>query len=268
MTAPEFKRIEDRAVDEAVAAAGGRRARRGDRRRDAALRVLRPPRRRARGVRQARRLGDHVPRRPGTRGAAASGRSSSSKLRWRRQMSVEEFTYLRGRTTKPVKVTLRQRAAGGGVLRSGEIAAAPIATRDAYLADLVDFTRREIAELGRLGCEYVQIDAPQYAGAARRNHPRGLPPARQRSRPDARRVHRARQRDHRGPPGHHLRHPHLPRQPQEHVLRVGRLRSDRRAGLRAREVRSLPARVRRRAIGNVRAAAASSRTIGSSCSAS
>src|SRR6185295_18758923 len=35
--------------------------------------------------------------------------------------------------------------------------------RDAYLADLVDFTRREIAELGRLGCEYVQIDAPQYA---------------------------------------------------------------------------------------------------------
>jgi 5-methyltetrahydropteroyltriglutamate--homocysteine methyltransferase len=37
------------------------------------------------------------------------------------------------------------------------------ATRDAYLADLVDFTRREIAELKRLGCEYVQIDAPQYA---------------------------------------------------------------------------------------------------------
>jgi 5-methyltetrahydropteroyltriglutamate--homocysteine methyltransferase len=37
------------------------------------------------------------------------------------------------------------------------------ATRDAYLADLVDFTRREIAELQRLGCEYVQIDAPQYA---------------------------------------------------------------------------------------------------------
>jgi len=37
------------------------------------------------------------------------------------------------------------------------------ATRDAYLADLVDITRREIAELRRLGCEYVQIDAPQYA---------------------------------------------------------------------------------------------------------
>jgi len=40
---------------------------------------------------------------------------------------------------------------------------AAYATRDAYLADLVDFTRREIQELRRLGCEYIQIDAPQYA---------------------------------------------------------------------------------------------------------
>ena len=38
------------------------------------------------------------------------------------------------------------------------------ATLDAYLADVVDFTLREIAELARLGCEDVQIDAPQYAG--------------------------------------------------------------------------------------------------------
>src|SRR5262249_4647087 len=36
-------------------------------------------------------------------------------------------------------------------------------TRDAYLADIVDVTRREIAELARLGCTYVQVDAPQYA---------------------------------------------------------------------------------------------------------
>ena len=41
---------------------------------------------------------------------ASSSRSNGpvvvDKLRWRRQMSVEEFTYLRGRTTRPVKVTL------------------------------------------------------------------------------------------------------------------------------------------------------------------
>jgi len=84
------------------------------------------------------------------------------KLRWRRQMSVEEFTYLRGRTKKPVKVTLlsaQQAAAYYEPDKSG----GAYATRDAYLADLVDFTRREIAELKRLGCEYIQIDAPQYA---------------------------------------------------------------------------------------------------------
>jgi 5-methyltetrahydropteroyltriglutamate--homocysteine methyltransferase len=84
------------------------------------------------------------------------------KLRWRRQMSVEEFTYLRARTRKPVKVTLvsAQQAAD---YYDPDKSRGAYATRDAYLADLVDFTRREIQELARLGCEYVQIDAPQYA---------------------------------------------------------------------------------------------------------
>jgi 5-methyltetrahydropteroyltriglutamate--homocysteine methyltransferase len=84
------------------------------------------------------------------------------KLRWRRQMSVEEFTYLRGRTARPVKVTLVS-AQQAAAYYDPDKSRAAYATRDAYLADLVDFTRREIQELGRLGCEYVQIDAPQYA---------------------------------------------------------------------------------------------------------
>ena len=68
-------------------------------------------------------------------------------------------------------------------------------------------------------------------GAPRRDHPRGLPPARQRSRPAARHLHRAGQRDHRRPSRRDVRHPHLPRQPQEHVLRLRRLRPDRGADL-------------------------------------
>lgn len=84
------------------------------------------------------------------------------KLRWRRQMSVEEFTWLRGRTATPVKVTLLS-AQQAAAYYDPEKSRGAYATRDAYLADLVDFTRREIAELQRLGCEYVQIDAPQYA---------------------------------------------------------------------------------------------------------
>jgi 5-methyltetrahydropteroyltriglutamate--homocysteine methyltransferase len=84
------------------------------------------------------------------------------KLHWRRQMAVEEFTYLRGRTTVPAKVTLLS-AQQAAAYYDPDKSRAAYATRDAYLADLVDFTRREIAELKRLGCEYVQIDAPQYA---------------------------------------------------------------------------------------------------------
>jgi 5-methyltetrahydropteroyltriglutamate--homocysteine methyltransferase len=84
------------------------------------------------------------------------------KLRWRRSMCAEEFIYLRCRATQAHKVTLisaQQAAAYYDPQRSS----AAYATRDAYLADIVDFTRREIDELVRLGCTYVQIDAPQYA---------------------------------------------------------------------------------------------------------
>ena len=142
------------------------------------------------------------------------------KLKWRRQMAVEEFTYLRGRTTVPAKVTLLS-AQQAAAYYDPDKSRGAYATRDAYLADLVDFTRREIAELTRLGCGYIQIDAPQYAALLDETIREGY---RQRgSDPDAMLdgVHRARQRDHRRPHRRHVRHPHLPRQPQEHVLRAG-----------------------------------------------
>jgi 5-methyltetrahydropteroyltriglutamate--homocysteine methyltransferase len=84
------------------------------------------------------------------------------KLRWRRSMGGEEFTYLRARTTRPTKVTLisTQQAAA---YYDPQKSAGAYPTRDAYLADVVDLTRREVQELIRLGCTYVQIDAPQYA---------------------------------------------------------------------------------------------------------
>jgi len=84
------------------------------------------------------------------------------KLRWRRSMCAEELVYLRGRTARPVKVTLVsiQQAAA---YYDPEKSKGAYPTRDAYLADVVDLTRREVTELARLGCTYVQIDAPQYA---------------------------------------------------------------------------------------------------------
>jgi 5-methyltetrahydropteroyltriglutamate--homocysteine methyltransferase len=84
------------------------------------------------------------------------------KLSWRRSMCGEEFAYLRARASRPIKVTLisTQQAAA---YYDPERSAGAYPTRDAYLADIVDFTRREVEELVRLGCTYIQIDSPQYA---------------------------------------------------------------------------------------------------------
>ncbi len=84
------------------------------------------------------------------------------RLRWRRSMCAEEFVYLRGRARRPGKTTLIS-AQQAAAYYDPDKSRAAYATRDAYLADVVDFSRREVEELLRLGCTYVQIDAPQYA---------------------------------------------------------------------------------------------------------
>jgi len=84
------------------------------------------------------------------------------RLRWRRSMCAEEFVYLRARARHPVKTTLIS-AQQAAAYYDPDKSRAAYATRDAYLADVVDFTRREVEELVRLGCTYIQIDAPQYA---------------------------------------------------------------------------------------------------------
>jgi 5-methyltetrahydropteroyltriglutamate--homocysteine methyltransferase len=83
------------------------------------------------------------------------------KLRWRRSMCAEEWTYLRARATRRGKTTLISSQQAAAYYDPDKSAA--YATRDAYLADVVDLTRREVEELVRLGCTYIQIDAPQYA---------------------------------------------------------------------------------------------------------
>ena len=84
------------------------------------------------------------------------------KLRWRRSMCGEEFTYLRARTTRPAKVTLIS-AQQAAAYYDAEKSKGAYANIEAYLADVVDILRMEVEELIRLGCTYIQIDAPQYA---------------------------------------------------------------------------------------------------------
>jgi 5-methyltetrahydropteroyltriglutamate--homocysteine methyltransferase len=159
--AAEFKRIEDRAVDEAVAlqeAAGLDVVTDGEQRRYAFFGHL---------VEALEGFDRHG-------GWAIPFRSEEGeqlvfkrpvvvdRLRWRRSMCAEEFSYLRARARRPAKTTLIS-AQQAAAYYDPERSKGAYPTRDAYLADIVDITRREIAELVRLGCTYVQIDAPQYA---------------------------------------------------------------------------------------------------------
>ena len=84
------------------------------------------------------------------------------RLQPRRHLCAEEFTYLRARTHHSAKVTLIS-AQQAAAYYDPEKSRGAYATIDAYLADVVDILRAEIAELIRLGCTYIQLDAPQYA---------------------------------------------------------------------------------------------------------
>jgi len=83
------------------------------------------------------------------------------KLTRKRHLSAEEFTYLRARTTRIPKITMPS----PGLLTnfwSPQISAAAYPKLDNFLADVVDILREEVAELVRLGATYIQLDAPHY----------------------------------------------------------------------------------------------------------
>ncbi len=84
-----------------------------------------------------------------------------SRLRRKRPLCAEEFTYLRARTHHPAKTTLIS-AQQAAAYYDAEKSKAAYPNIENYLADLVDILRDEVAELIRLGCTYIQIDSPQY----------------------------------------------------------------------------------------------------------
>ena len=71
-----------------------------------------------------------------------------SRLRRKRHLCAEEFTYLRARTTHQAKTTLIS-AQQAAAYYDSEKSSAAYATIDAYLADLVDILRGEVEELIR-----------------------------------------------------------------------------------------------------------------------
>ncbi len=84
-----------------------------------------------------------------------------SKLRRKRHLSVEEFAYLRGRTRKTPKITLPSPSLWVNFWsRDRSLEAYP--TLESFLGDVTNILREEVQELARLGATYIQIDAPHY----------------------------------------------------------------------------------------------------------
>jgi 5-methyltetrahydropteroyltriglutamate--homocysteine methyltransferase len=164
-----YKRVEDRAVDEAIVL-----------QQEAGLDVISDG--------EARRLvftaslidavsGIEGPPPPPTtwRGDAAYGtedltrtvarHSVSAPLKRRRSVATEEYVYLRARTDAPAKATLPSPLMLGKWWN-------PQTSIDAYpdpfgaFTDAAGILKEEIAELVALGCEYIQIDATDIATLA------------------------------------------------------------------------------------------------------
>ena len=86
----------------------------------------------------------------------------TGKLRRRRSLAAEEFAYARGRAKRPLKATLPSPLMMS-FLWSPEFSAAAYQDPFALFADAADILRDEVRELAALGCDYIQIDAPELA---------------------------------------------------------------------------------------------------------
>jgi len=82
-------------------------------------------------------------------------------LRRRRNLAAEEFTFLRAHTDRIGKVTLPSPSLFAN-LWSPERSREAYPAMDDFLTDVVAILCDEVRELNRLGCTYIQLDAPHY----------------------------------------------------------------------------------------------------------
>jgi 5-methyltetrahydropteroyltriglutamate--homocysteine methyltransferase len=90
------------------------------------------------------------------------GLAVTGKVRRRRSLVNEEFAYARRQAKKPLKVTMPSPLMLN-MFWSPEHS--PQAYSDPFqmFADTVDVLREEVRDLAAIGCEYIQIDAPELA---------------------------------------------------------------------------------------------------------
>jgi 5-methyltetrahydropteroyltriglutamate--homocysteine methyltransferase len=99
-------------------------------------------------------VGDRRIERPATLGVVG-------KLRRKRHLSVEEFVYARARTDRIIKVTLPSPSLYANFW-TPELSKEAYPTLDDFLEDIAQTLREEVEELVRLGAVYIQLDAPHY----------------------------------------------------------------------------------------------------------
>jgi 5-methyltetrahydropteroyltriglutamate--homocysteine methyltransferase len=95
------------------------------------------------------------------RKARPRGLGAVGKLSRRGYLSADEFVYLKSKTTRIPKITLPSPGLWANFW-SAELSKSVYPTLDSFLADIVQILREEVAELVRLGARYIQLDAPHY----------------------------------------------------------------------------------------------------------
>jgi 5-methyltetrahydropteroyltriglutamate--homocysteine methyltransferase len=162
LQAHELKRLEDRAVDQAIAmqeGAGVDVVSDGEMRR---FLFMGPITETVEGI----ELVDHDSAMPwSTPDGDIEWRSPAavtSKLRKVRSMVTEEYSYARSRARLPLKVTVPSPLVLYGFW-SPKHSTAAYADAFAMFADAAEVGRSEIQELVSLGCRYIQVDAPELA---------------------------------------------------------------------------------------------------------
>src|SRR3989454_1464567 len=83
------------------------------------------------------------------------------KLRRKRSLAPEEFVCARGRTDRVVKVTLPSPSLFANFW-DPERSKSAYRNLEDFLADVAELLREEVDELVRLGAVYIQLDAPHY----------------------------------------------------------------------------------------------------------
>jgi 5-methyltetrahydropteroyltriglutamate--homocysteine methyltransferase len=162
ISAAHFKRVEDRAVDEAIALqerCGVDIVTDGEMRRSGFVAPLTDY------VEGFEAVAFDTRRWHGGGGARTNlpvPLTVTGKLHRRRSLAAEEFIYARARAKLPLKATLPSPLMLA-MRWSPEHSSAAYPEPFALFADAVDILRAEVAELANLGCEYIQIDAPELA---------------------------------------------------------------------------------------------------------